>query len=98
MALQYVGEDWSRAPSNVLRAADAVVVHETLTSSHVAIDSQVRTKIEYLRIRNQLTVSRLASLTRISEAVLQQYERGTRFPSAVDINRLQEVLQTKLVP
>lgn len=71
---------------------------EMLYSLNTGVESRMRKRIEYHRLQRRWTMDHLSLLVHISPAHLHAYERGTMFPSSHHINRLQDVLETQLVP
>ena len=64
----------------------------------VAIDTRMKSMLEYHRIHRLLTLRALADETGIPEERLSAYESGRSFPDAREIDVLQTLFKTQLLP
>lgn len=101
MTLVHVMQDW--APVHPVDKKAAMAAHVAPRPSKqpplsVAIDARMKTMLEYHRIHRLMTLHALADETGIPEERLAAYESGRSFPDARDIDVLQTLFKTQLLP
>lgn len=99
MTLVHVMQDWAPVqPKAVDKKARVAPRPSKQPPLSVAIDARMKTMLEYHRIHRLMTLRALADETGIPEERLAAYESGRSFPDARDIDVLQSLFKTQLLP